>query len=84
MLDLSNDADDSRRAYLAEHNVEKVLVAAVSRVISERPQDPVAALGKMLIKPKHGFVSYTDWPPGLPAFVSHAAPSSLGAVGQGR
>ena len=74
MLDLSNDVDDGRREYLAEHNVEKVLVAAVSRIISERPQDPVAALGQMLIKPKHGFVSYTDWPPDRKRFISHARP----------
>ena len=69
----SNDA--ARRDYLSEHNVEKVLVAAVARLLRERPTDPVSALGKMLQKPKQGFVSHVDWPPGMRPFISHAAPS---------
>ena len=66
--------DAARREYLAEHAVEKVLVAAVARILKERPADPIAALGNMLCKPKGGFVSHTNWPPGLPPFVSHAGP----------
>ena len=43
--------DAARREYLAEHAVEKVLVAAVARILKERPADPIAALGNMLCKP---------------------------------
>ena len=68
----SNDAN--RREYLSAHGVEKVLVAAVAQLLRERPEDAITALGKILQKPKHGFVSYTAWPPGMPRFFSHAAP----------
>ena len=67
--------DAVRRDYLSEHGVEKVLVAAVAQILKERPEDPVMALGKLLCKPKEGFVSYTNWPPNLKPFVSHAGPS---------
>ena len=49
----SNDAP--RRAYLKEHNVEKVLLTAIAKILKERPEDPIAALGKALSKPKAGF-----------------------------
>ena len=58
-----------------EHGVEKVLIAAVARVLRDRPEDPIGALGSLLCKPKSGFASYANWPPGLPPFVSHAAPA---------
>ena len=47
---------DERRAYLSEHNIDGVLRAAVNRVLHERPEDPVAAIGRLLIKPKAGFI----------------------------
>ena len=68
----SNDA--TRRAYLKEHNVEKVLLAAIAKILKERPADPITALGTALSKPKSGFVSHTNWPAGLPPFISHAGP----------
>ena len=34
--------------YLAAHNVEGAISAAVARVVKERPADPVAAIGKLL------------------------------------
>lgn len=70
--------DAARRDYLQEHGVEKVLVAAVAKLLQERPADPITALGNMLSKPKGGFVSHTHWPPGLPPFVSHASPKAMG------
>ena len=70
--------DAARREYLAEHDVEKVLIAAVARVLRDRPEDPIGALGSLLCKPKGGFASYTNWPPGLPPFVSHASSSNAG------
>lgn len=69
-------SDEARRNYLSEHGVEKVLVAAVAKVLRERPADPLLAIGNLLCKPKSGFVSHTNWPPGVPPFVSHA-PASL-------
>ena len=70
-----SDADATRRAYLSEHAVEKVLVQAVAKILRERPADPIVALGNMLKKPKSGFVSHTNWPPGVRPFVSHAGPT---------
>ena len=70
-------SDAARRAYLSEHGVEKVLVAAVAKILRERPADPLYALGSLLCKPKTGFVSHTEWPPGAPPFVSHAPRATL-------
>ena len=44
---MSSD-DASKRAYLREHNVEPVLIAAVSRLLVERPADPLLFLGTMI------------------------------------
>ena len=72
---------DDRKAYLAQHNVEHVLLAAVAKLLRDRPSDPIGALGKMLSKPTSGFVSHTSWPTGLPRLISHAGPN-LVAVGK--
>ena len=37
------------RAYLAAHNVEGVIAAAISNVVKTRPSDPVAAIGRALL-----------------------------------
>ena len=75
-----SEQDASRRAYLSEHEVERVLVACLARILKERPADPILSLGNMLQKPASGFVSHTNWPPGMPAFVSHAGPNPAAAI----
>ena len=43
-------SEQDRRAYLAEQRVEEVLIAAVARVLEDRPAEPIRALGDILCK----------------------------------